>query len=154
MTKKEKIGEYLNKSIFFIHIKDFTEIEKWEISNALVLLILKISNWGKLELTHLIRVLEKSKAQGIGVCGVREKEAFDILIKELSIPTIKEHIMTSTFHEKDDLENIYGFLISAIPDGDRWDSWEEYLILIIGDNGITEELKQQISKKWPVIELL
>jgi hypothetical protein len=149
MTYK-KIGKYNDRFISIESVKSLSDIENNYSSETAVLLWIGNDIWKHEEFINVIEKMIKKEVIAICVSGKRVDEQFDILIDTQSTMSTKKHTMTYMFDEKN-IENILENLFwVVITDGERWDSWKNYLIICIDDQNISDKIKKLVMEKWGI----
>lgn len=146
MMNLKKVGEYLDRKVTFQETENLTDLTIKDVSSALVLLWLGSPSWKYKDLTTLIERLARENVLGITVAGKRADESFDALIETLGSMTLPKHIMTGVDKTDDVYDVVSGFLASAIPDGARFDDWQEYRVIAIGSSEQRQEVLDSVHK--------
>jgi hypothetical protein len=147
MTYK-KVGKYNDRVIFLEEVNSLNEIDSNISSGAAILLWLGNGSWEREEFVDVIEKMLRDEAIAICVVGEEVEEQFDLLIKTQGPLSTKRHTMTYMFDERkveDVLENLFWVVIT---DSDRWDTWESYLIIVVGAPSISDNIKTLIKEKW------
>ncbi|MCX6580338.1 MAG: hypothetical protein NT166_09140 [Candidatus Aminicenantes bacterium] len=147
MTCK-KIGKHNDRFIFIEEVENLRHIETNYSSESAILLWLGNEDWKKEEFIDVVEKMVKKEVIAICVTGKRVDEQFDLLISTQGPISTKKHTMTYMFDEKN-IENVLENLFwVVITDGERWDSWKNYLIICVADQIISDKIKKLIKEKW------
>lgn len=82
--------------------------------------------------TEIIDHIAQMNPLGIMVGGRARENLFDLVIESLSSKPKVDHVMTRMAEDDDLLTTLQEFFQSFWPDEDRFDSWTEYRILVLG----------------------
>lgn len=146
MRKWKEVGEYLDRKIFFQETENLNDFTTDEVSKALILLWLGSPSWKYKDLTVVIEGLAREGALGISVAGKRADDSFDTLIETLGPMELPKHVMTGAYDSGDVDDDVSDFLVAAIPDEARWNDWQEYRIIAVGDSNLQQQVFYSINK--------
>lgn len=147
MTCK-KIGKHNGRFIFIEEVNSLNEIEHDYSFESAILLHLGNEDWEKEEFINVVEKMVKKEVIAICVAGKRVDEQFDLLISTQGPISTKKHTMTYMFDEKN-IENVLENLFwVVITDGERWDTWKNYLIICVDDQIISNKITSLIKERW------
>ncbi|MGH9914723.1 MAG: hypothetical protein ACRD63_05480 [Pyrinomonadaceae bacterium] len=136
----------MDRKVFFQEAENLNDLTTEDVSKALVLLWVGSPSWKYKDLTAVIERLAREGALGITIAGKRADESFDALLETLGSMKLPKHVMTGVDKTDDVGDVVSGFLVAAIPDEARWDDWQEYRIIVIGDSNLWQQMLCSINE--------
>ncbi len=147
MTNLKEMGMYLGRQVLLQGAAILSDIEVSDLSSAVVMLWISDDLWKTEDFLEAIRGLINGKPLGISVGGKRVDKSFSLLLETLSTPSNStSHIMTGVIGDVSLSEAVSNFLIATYPDDLRFDDWQEYQIIAIGDKALQEQMQYSINK--------
>ena len=147
MMNLKEVGTYLDRRIMLQEAGNLKELTATDLSNAVVLMWVADPSWEVEELRRAIEELSDGKPLSLVVGGERVDESFSVLLETLSyLPPTSYHIMTGSIESADMSEGVSEFLIATYPEELRFDDWQEYRIVAVGDSSLHHRMLCSISE--------
>jgi hypothetical protein len=143
MTNYEDVGVYVGLPVRLQGANNLTEVLPKNLSGAIVLLWLGDSSWKTRDLKAMIIRLAEKKPLAIVVAGERTNESFEVLLETLSVIETPDHIMTGVIHHDDSISD---FFVATFPDQLRFDDWQEYFVIAVGNQDLQQQIRDLLNK--------
>lgn len=141
----ENLGTYLDRQVELSYISELTEIDRMNYACSLTLVWLCKPNWKVEDLRVAIKTLAWRRVLGITIAGEKTDESFSILLDTLG-PLPGPHIMTGVSREDDEFAVVQAFLLSALPSEERFDDWQGYNIIVVGDESAFKRMSEAVKR--------
>lgn len=150
---KECVGSHNDRKVF---VENFTNYDGMNpnFSGELCLIFAK-KELAKGDFEKLVSAMVGGGVLGVWVAGVNVDRNFDRLLDNISTLHPQGHIMTGIIPESDGAVGWFNFLIAGLPDGERWNEWNAYRILILSQEESAELEKDaeiEVLRKWLLLE--
>ncbi len=133
----ESIGKYLERNVIFMKSN---EIVDSDLKASLILVCFE-----KVELMAMDRVIKMIiKKTPMGIAIYKEKRAFDSLLRNLQYHYDPQFHITTQYISENNLDD---FFFSNWPVESRFDDWNNYVVIISGNEKFYKKIKAEILKK-------
>jgi hypothetical protein len=147
MMNLKEVGTYLDRRIMLQEAGSLKELTATDLSSAVVLMWIADRSWDAEELRRAIEEMSDGKPLSLVVSGERADESFSLLLETLSyLPPASYHIMTGSIENTDMSEAVSEFLIATYPEELRFDDWQEYRVVAVGNPDLEHRMLRSISK--------
>jgi hypothetical protein len=148
--RREIMGDYLGRQVNLIILDELSEIHQVNVACSLILILLCKSNWRKDDFRSAVEVIALKQVLGITVAGERVDDSFSIMLDTLgSLPG--PHIMTGISRELNMKSVVENFMVATYPSEERFDKWQSYSFIIVGNDASATSLREAIKSKHSLV---
>jgi hypothetical protein len=144
--RQDLMGNYLDRQIKLIVISELSEIDRVDVAYSLILLLLYKSNWRVEDFQSALEVLASKQVLGITVAGEKVGNSFSIMLDTLG-SLAGPHIMTGVSREQNMASVVEKFLVATYPSEERFDEWQGYSFIVVGNDTSAVSLREAIKSK-------